>query len=163
MTTSERLRSALVLVPLLVLAGCGDQSAKQSDANPAAASPAAGTQPYGPVNVRSGVGKLLPSVQRGAAELDLQNIAKLYAADLLTENAPKKVEDLKGLDPRVVKAVKDGEYVVVWNAAPATSLSAVIAYERDVPKQGGMVAKLDGSVTKMTPKEYETAPKATGR
>jgi hypothetical protein len=162
MTSIGRLRSVLPLAALLALAGCKEEAGKQGDAKQGAAPPAA---PGGPSrqDIRTGVGKMLPSVQRGFAELDLQNIAKLYAADALAGMAPKKIEDLKGIDGRTIQAVKSGQYVVLWGASPNSPGNAVVAYEKDVPTQGGMVATLTGAVTRMSPQEFQAAPKASGK
>jgi hypothetical protein len=169
MTTVGRLSLALPLV--LTLAGCKEGAATPS-AGPTGAkpAPAAAEAPGKPAaagpskeDIRKGIGKQLPLVQRGFAQLDLQNIAKLYAADALAGTPPKKVEDLAGLEPRVVQAIKGGQYVVLWNASPNAPGSAVVAYEKEVPAAGGMVATLNGAVNRMTPQEFREAPKAGGR
>jgi hypothetical protein len=158
MTVIEHRRSVLLLALLLALAGC-----KKEKANP----PAAGASPAndGPskADIRAGVGKMLPSVQRDTAGMDLRNIAQLYATSLLTGTSPKKIEDFRDLDPRTVQAVKNGEYVVLWNANPNAPTNAIVAYEKEVPTRGGMVASLSGTVTRMTTAEFQAAPKASGQ
>jgi hypothetical protein len=68
--------------------------------------------------------------------------------------------------PDVSQALQNGDIVVYWNArVPADMLeqgssNTVLAYEKDVPAKGGMVAMGDGSVREMTAAEFQTAPKA---
>jgi hypothetical protein len=170
MTTVGRLSGALPLVLALAVAGCKEGAAKPS-AGPAGAKPApAAGNPSKPAaegpskeDVRKGIGKQLPLVQRFDAGKDLRTLAQLYYADYLSDTPPKKVEDLRDLPASVVNAIKQGEYVVVWNAGKTTPGNAVIAYEKHVPAAGGMVATLNGVVTRMTPQEFREAPKAGGR
>lgn len=146
------LQLSTVLLLGLLLVGCkkGGQ-AKQEDEGPTRQ------------DIRAGVGKMLPSVQRFDAAQDLRNIAQLYSAAALLGTAPKKVEDLPELPNQLAQAIRDGVYVVLWNAAPNAASSTVVAYEKDVPDKGGMVAKLGGQVERMTAQEFQTAPKASGR
>ncbi len=153
------LRGLLVLTLVLALAGCKEGGAKQDGGN--AAKPAADEGPS-KEDIRAGIGKTLPSAQRGFAGLDLQNIAKLYAVNALTGTPPKGVQDLRDLDARTRHAVEDGTYVVVWNVTGTGGTDPVVAYEKDVPEKGGMVATLNGAVTRMTPQEFKAA-KAGGR
>jgi hypothetical protein len=160
----RRLQTAVPFAMLLALSGCKQEKAPEADVASAAVKQKT-TVPEGPSrdDVRTGVGKMLPSVQRHDAGMDLRNIAQLYAADFALGSPPKKVEDMKELDARAVQAVKDGAYVVVWNASPNSPGSAIVAYEKDVPTNGGMVADLTGAVRKTTPQEFKTAPKAAPR
>jgi hypothetical protein len=146
-----------VLSVMVVLAAIGCKKPKAEGAKP--------PEEEGPTkeDIRKGIGKMLPSVQRHDAGMDLRNIAQLYFADHQLGSAPKKLEDLKDLDARAKRFVQDGTYVVIWNAAPNTPATALIAYEKDVPKEGGMVADLTGAVRRMTPLEFEAAPKAAAR
>jgi hypothetical protein len=160
MTRSRWLNGAL-LAALLASGGC--KEAKQGDAKANATNPPATAEGDTRGDVQRGVGKYLPSVQRGMAQIDLQTLAKAYAFDLLNDAPPKKIEDLKDLDKRIVNAVKDGSYVVIWNVNKQTPLTSVIAYEKEAPQQGGVVAKLDGSAMKMSKQEFDAAPKAAGR
>jgi hypothetical protein len=174
MTRLASLPTLLLFGLVCTLAGCKPDAAKQGDGTSAVSKQAADapptaekqttvihdpSQPRG-ANLRRGVGNMLPSVQRGFAELDLQNIAKLYCIEALAGNSPKKIESLGGLEPRVIQAVKSGEYVILWGAGANTPGTAVIAYEKDVPTKGGMVANFTGTVTRMTPQEFQAAPKA---
>jgi hypothetical protein len=142
---------------MLTAIGCKKHAAPAEGANP--------PPEEGPTkeDIRKGIGKMLPSVQRHDAGMDLRTIAQMYAADHLLGSAPKKLEDLQNLDRRTAGLVKDGTYVVIWNAAPNTPGTALIAYEKDVPMAGGMVADLTGAVRRMTPLEFDAAPKAVAR
>jgi hypothetical protein len=157
MTANGWCRSVLSATLLVTTAGC-KRDKPQVDAEQAAAQDRQSRE-----DVRKGVGKMLPNVQRHDAGMDLRNIAQLYSADALGGTPPKKLEDLKGLDARAAQAVKDGLYVVLWGAAPNAPGTAVVAYEKDVPAKGGMVANLTGTVSRMTPQEFQAAPKASGR
>jgi hypothetical protein len=69
--------------------------------------------------------------------------------------------------PEVTQALQNGDIVVYWNVRVPGDLiqqgssNTVLAYEKDVPSKGGMVALGDGSVREMTAAEFQTAPKAT--
>ena len=105
----------------------------------------------------------MPIVQRNDAGMDLRNIAQLYAADALAWMPPKKIEDLKGLDAETRKALNAGIYVVLWGASPNAPGTAIVAYEKDVPKKGGMVANFTGTVSQMTPAEFKATPEGFGK
>jgi hypothetical protein len=167
MNAHRWLSGALALGLTLSAAGCKQEKAPETEDKPPAVKPPSKVTPVPDLpsrtDVRSGIGKMLPSVQRHDAGMDLRNIAQLYAADHLTGSPPKKVEDLKGLDARAVEAIKDGTYVVLWNANPNAPGTAIVAYEKDVPTKGGMAADLTGTVKRMTAQEFQTATKASGR
>jgi hypothetical protein len=79
-----------------------------------------------------------------------------------------KVADLSRLGhnfPRGYEAVKSGEIIVLWGSpmqgeGQVGSNEAVVAYEKAVPKDGGLVLLSAGTVKKMTPDEFNAAPKA---
>lgn len=153
MTAIGRLRGVVLLALLLALAGCKKPKPTQPEAD------------EGPSkrDIVRGIGRELPIVQRGLAGADLRTLAQLYIFASQAGTPPKKVEDLKELDAQTVKAIKEGDVIVVWNAsANTTPGGAVIAYEKDVPTRGGMAATFDGSVRQMTPQEFKAAPKVAG-
>jgi hypothetical protein len=162
MISNRWLHAAAPVGLLLALSGCKQEKAPEADSAPPGAAKKITAVDEGPTrqDVRSGIGKMLPSVQRHDASLGLQEIAKLYSIDWTTGTPPKKVEDLKGLNAEIVKAVKDGVYVVLWNAKSGAPGTAIVAYEKDVPTKGGMVADLNASVRRMTAQEFQAAPKA---
>jgi hypothetical protein len=77
------------------------------------------------------------------------------------KSPPKSIDDLKGLDPKSIQAVKDSAIVILWNPKPNAPSTAVIAYEKDVPTQGGMVVTLSGVPQRMTPDEFKAAEKVS--
>jgi hypothetical protein len=82
--------------------------------------------------------------------------------------APARLADVnryQTLFPRGYAAMKSGDVVVVWGAAlkgegEAGKDEAVVAYEKDVPTNGGFVLLSAGTVKKMTAAEFNAAPKA---
>jgi hypothetical protein len=154
MTAGVWLRSAVTAAMLLSLVGCkepksggkGDQFSEGPSRE----------------DIKKGIEKRAPIVQRHDAGMDLRTIAQMYAGDWLGGVAPKKLEDLKGLDARTVQLVQDGVYVVLWGASPNAPGTAIVAYEKNVPTKGGMVVNLTASVSRMSPQEFKAATKASG-
>jgi hypothetical protein len=72
------------------------------------------------------------------------------------------------LCPTGVRAMKQGEVVVLWGATlPDTGeepgkadTPEVLAYQKQVPEQGGYVLLLNRTIRKMTADEFKAAPKA---
>ena len=62
------------------------------------------------------------------------------------------------------EALRSGKYVVIWDGEIFKegwrNKGVVLAYQRDAPEKGGMVAFLDGMTGKLTKEEFEKAPKA---
>jgi hypothetical protein len=57
-------------------------------------------------------------------------------------------------------AVQNGDVVVSWGANLGPGSNAVLAHEKAVPKDGGMVLLQDGETVKpMTAQEFQAAPK----
>src|SRR5262249_1364818 len=93
----------------------------------------------------------------------------LRAASGPSGRMPTKLADLdrvKNNFPRGYEAVKSGNVVVLWGS-PAQgegdigkTSEAVVAYEKQVPTEGGHVLLSAGSVKKMTADEFAKAPKA---
>jgi hypothetical protein len=83
---------------------------------------------------------------------------------------PAKVEDLAPFyenDVRVTAAIKDGSFVVFWNASLRTmkagTSNTILAYEKEAPEKGGLVLMADASVRTMNAKEFKEAAKASGK
>ncbi len=66
--------------------------------------------------------------------------------------------------PEALQAVQNGDIVVYWGAKvptdfPAGASNTVLAYEKAVPSNGGLVAMGDASTRSMTAAEFAAAPK----
>ncbi|MBN9122578.1 MAG: hypothetical protein J0I06_26095 [Planctomycetes bacterium] len=100
----------------------------------------------------------------------LQEVAGLirsYSGE--TGRGPKKTTDLAKYEtgyPLGYAAVQSGDVVVVWGAkiageGDASSAPAdVIAYEKKVPTEGGLVLLQNATVKQMTAAEFAAAPRA---
>lgn len=92
----------------------------------------------------------------------------LHSAAGATGRVPAHVADLsryQKMSPRGYEAVKSGDIVVLWGAAvkgeeDVGKDETVLAYEKDVPTEGGYVLLSAGTVTKMTVAEFQAAPKS---
>jgi hypothetical protein len=60
------------------------------------------------------------------------------------------------LNPAGVRALRSGDYVVVWGAA-STDVGTVLAYEKDAAERGGFVLLADGSVRNRSADELKAA------
>lgn len=107
----------------------------------------------------------LTSPPPSTADADLKNLSDVYHL-LAHENRPPPAGllDLHEFSGGVLQEswarLENGDYVVFWGAGRATDSRAVLVYEKQVPEQGGVVLLQDGTVTKMTPAEFQAAPKA---
>ena len=80
-------------------------------------------------------------------------------------NQPRatRVEDFKQAElayPQGFQALRSGACVFVWGAyadPSADRATTVLAYEKEVPSQGGYVVMLDGTVKTMTAEEFNAA------
>jgi hypothetical protein len=104
-----------------------------------------------------------PEVQRRNSEL-----AEIYESYMQVRKSngrpPKQLSDLKpfaGINPVGYQALQNGQYIAVWGVS-ASDAGAVIAYQKDAPKQGGAVLMADGSVKNMTADELQAALKTKG-
>ena len=94
----------------------------------------------------------------------------LIAAGRAKGRPPAQLSDLdskKTLYPRAYEAVKNGDIVVLWGAPPKGEGSIeqggtqeIVAYEKNVPTQGGWALFSAGAVKIMTSAEFNSAPKA---
>lgn len=86
------------------------------------------------------------------------------------KRGPQKTGDLARYEPGFplgYEAVKSGKIVVVWGAKMTieegggnVGTSDVVAYEKKVPAEGGLVLLQNGTVKQMTSDEFKSAPKA---
>ncbi|MGL6077079.1 MAG: hypothetical protein ACRC8S_23220 [Fimbriiglobus sp.] len=91
---------------------------------------------------------------------DLSELLKEYAKT--SKGAPKKLSDLQALEPNfpaAYHALTNNKCVYMWGNEISTGQN-IIAYETEVPTAGGSVLLQDGTVKKMTPDEFKSAPKA---
>jgi hypothetical protein len=68
--------------------------------------------------------------------------------------------------PGPYQGLKDGRYVVIWNASFKDNpgfTDLVLAYQKDVPTQGGPVLYMDGSTRDLTPDEFKSAKLAKAK
>jgi hypothetical protein len=98
---------------------------------------------------------------------DLKQIVLGYLNCLdATNKPPASDKDLAAYveNPPLLAAVREGRYVVYWGVdvrrSTAGTSNTVLAYEKEVPSQGGQVAMADGSLKLMTPEEFAKATKA---
>jgi hypothetical protein len=100
---------------------------------------------------------------------DLQEVNDLlHAAAGALHRSPTGVADLnryRSMYSRGYEAVKSGNVVVLWGAAlkgegQVGQDETVLAYEKNVPTDGGYVLLSAGTVKKMSAAEFSAAPKA---
>ena len=99
-------------------------------------------------------------------ESGLKQFAELYRNySAKNKRPPKSLKELsaKGQGfPDAVEQLRSGELVVRWGAPLASgdeATTAVLAYPRTVPEQGGLVLLQDGrTIRKMTVDEFQAAP-----
>lgn len=91
----------------------------------------------------------------------------LHSAAGTSGRPPGRLADLsrfQAMYPRGYEAVKSGEVVVLWGTplkgeGETGQNEVVLAYEKGVPADGGMVLLSAGTVKKMTAAEFQAAPK----
>jgi hypothetical protein len=76
---------------------------------------------------------------------------------------PASLASFGDLEPQLPVAgplVRDGSIVYLWGAPYAAGSQTVVAYEKQVPAEGGFALLQDGTVKEMTAAEFGAAPKA---
>jgi hypothetical protein len=133
-------RDGFVLTALLALgAGCGSSS--------------------------SGGGNFEVSPDNGD-KYALTEVGEILRNRMLNTSQPaRSVADIAGYEnagPTGLNRVRTGEIVVLWGANPKEgAVDQVLAYEKKTPQSGGFALMQDGTtVKKMTPAEFQAAPKA---
>jgi len=104
------------------------------------------------------------------AQIQLEDVYGLYKTHVeKLKRPPSKLEQLYAWEPAYVNgyaAVNEGKVVVVWGVpvppAPGTA-PTILAYEKDVPSDGGFVLFQDGAVRHLTSAEFQLAPQAGRR
>ena len=77
---------------------------------------------------------------------------------------PQELSQFENSFPVGTKSVKSGDVVVLWGVKMANEdgtgvTGELVAYEKKVPAEGGYALFQDGNVKKLTPAEFEAAPK----
>jgi hypothetical protein len=100
---------------------------------------------------------------------EVGEVYRIYSFD--KKKPPKSLADLASLQaaqPVGYNAVKDGRVILLYGSVmtdleegpPKGNSDEVLAYEKEVPDQGGQVLMLDRSVKKMAADEFKAAKKA---
>jgi hypothetical protein len=99
-------------------------------------------------------------------EAKLQGVFDMYRHFIKSHEGkpPHKLSDLanpgyEGISPHAVADLKKGNILVVWDVQ-AKDAGTVLAYEKQVPTQGGAVLMADGTVRQMTADEFKAANKS---
>jgi hypothetical protein len=145
----------------LLAAGCGPAPSSLSTAPKAPAGVTSRTEHA--LDSQPAAGSVRATVNRDEGLIDLKEIATYYqlhqadgpqAADLV-------LKDLQHDHGKLYKAVQEGRYVLLSGdpaRAPAGTSNTIVAYMRDAPTRGGVVALLDGSARNMpTAQEFQAA------
>ena len=100
---------------------------------------------------------------------ELHEIGSLYNVYVTEKHrAPNSVNELKTYEvgfPTGFAALQTGKCVAVWGVdleKSANKGSLVLAYQKEVPTQGGLVLLANQTIKKMTPEEFKAAPKGKG-
>jgi hypothetical protein len=98
----------------------------------------------------------------------LQEVNELLHSTTKGGRPPTKLSDLsreqQSMFPRAYEAMKSGNVVVLWGTPPkgegdVGKDETVLAYEKNVPTEGGHVLLSAGTVKKMTAAEFSATPK----
>ncbi len=104
----------------------------------------------------------------------VQDVGELYRMYMLDrKKPPTKPEDFlryQEANAAGYRQVKDGNVVVIWGVNltdlamedSKDSQDEVLAYEKQVPTEGGTVLMKDRTIRHMTAEEFKAAPKAQG-
>jgi hypothetical protein len=79
---------------------------------------------------------------------------------------PSKPAELAAVEPYLPTSANDlrsGELVYLWGATLSPGGTAVVAYEKKAPTDGGYALLQDGTVKHMSAQEFAAAPKAAGK
>jgi hypothetical protein len=126
------------------------------------------------LNAGCGSGAAPVTPDRPMDGISLTDVGEAYRVYSLHKGKPpQKLSDLQSMEqvaPAGVLAAKRGDIVVHWGAAlsdtgeepGANSSDEVLAYQKEVPAEGGYVLTLDRRVKKLTADEFKAAPKPAG-
>ncbi len=92
---------------------------------------------------------------------ELGDLLKMLAGE--GKRPPARLADLAELEPFLPTAgagLRNGEIVYLWGAGFVDGGTAVVAYEKKAPAEGGWVLLQNGTTKTMTADEFKAAPKA---
>ena len=143
----------------LLAAGCGP--APSTSNTPAGVTSRTGAA----LDSQPAVGSVRATVARDEGLVDLKEIAMFYQihqADGAQAQA-LVLKDLQHDHAKLFQAIQAGTYVLLPgdpSNTPAGASNTIVAYMRDAPTRGGVVALADGSARNMpTPQEFQAAGK----
>jgi hypothetical protein len=122
--------------------------------------------------VLTGCGGVRNAAKRAEESNHLKEIAIAYHNyNEEYKKGPSKAEDLAPYveNPKAKQALLSGQFEIIWDVRIVDVLrtggtsTTVLAYAKDTPTSGGMVAMVDGSVRQMSAEEFKAAPKAQGK
>jgi hypothetical protein len=103
-----------------------------------------------------------PVQQRNKSELtEIYTLYQDFAKR--QQHPPKQLSDFNKRDfqelyPIGIQALQKGDFVAVWGISGRDS-GTVLAYQKDVPNQGGPVIMADGTYKTLTADEFKAAKK----
>jgi hypothetical protein len=88
----------------------------------------------------------------------------LRAMDFKARGFPDMTEEVEA----TLRAVRSGRYVILWGANLSkcegeNGGNVVVAYQKDVPQQGGPVLLCNGFTQTVTPEKFKKLPQAKGK
>ena len=97
---------------------------------------------------------------------DLSSVFEIYSiAAKNHQKPPQQLSELANKDheklhPNAVRALKNGEVIVVWGTPVGGT--EILAYEKDAPQNGGMVVLANGIVKNMSAAAVQAVVKSKG-
>jgi hypothetical protein len=95
----------------------------------------------------------------------LREVWDMYQGHLQARRRPPaQLSDLDPYEPAAIHgyvALRDGDVVMLWGGpTPSPGASRVLAYQKQVPEQGGLVLYQDGTIKRLTADEFRTTPRS---
>src|SRR5262249_30364357 len=113
----------------------------------------------------NGVAPPMETPPNGRLE-EIGTLVKQFAVD--KGRPPRDVKELQPYEPGFLvghRALVQKEVLLAWGVGLSQGPAAaetVLAYDKNVPTQGGFVLMQDGTVKKMTASEFQASAKAKG-
>ncbi len=145
---------------VLLIPSCGYQKYKKAEAEADKQVPKTITFNPG-TGAQPAVMHALPAVDRRVALHDLKQLHTIALADLVVP-PPASFEQWTELRQagKLYHAVKEGHYVVCWNADRKNG-EALFCWWKGTPEQGGPAVLVNGTlIENLTPAEFKMRPKA---